>query len=149
MTPLRTIGYEGFKADDWLRELCEQGVEVVVDVRDLPLSRRGGFSKTALRDALAERGVAYIHVRAFGNPKELRDALKTGLPFEEFAHVFAGLLDARGQELADLAALAGEKATCLVCFEEDPTRCHRSLVAERVAQVSGGAIRVEHLRNAC
>jgi uncharacterized protein (DUF488 family) len=149
MTPLRTIGYEGFTADDWLRELRARGVEVVVDVRDLPLSRRRGFSKTALRDALAERGVTYIHVKAFGNPKELRESLKSGLSFDDFARVFAGLLDTRSQELRDLIALAEDKSTCLVCFEEDPARCHRSLVAERVAQLSGGSIRVEHLRNAC
>jgi uncharacterized protein (DUF488 family) len=149
MAPLCTIGYEGFHAAAWMRELRSAGIELVVDVRDLPLSRRRGFSKSALRTSLAEHGVDYVHMRALGNPKELREELKSGLAFDEFAQRFAGLLDQHADVLRDLAALAADRPTCLVCFEEDPTRCHRSLVADRVVGLSHGALRVEHLRNAC
>jgi uncharacterized protein (DUF488 family) len=148
MVSLRTIGYEGFAVDRWLSTLEEQGVEVVVDVRDLPLSRRKGFSKSALRDALAARGIEYIHVKALGNPKVLREALKSGLSFDEFAATFDSLLDEREEPLRALATLAEKRVACLVCFEEDPARCHRSLVAGRVASLVNGAVRVEHLRNA-
>lgn len=148
MTPLHTIGYEGFQAEAWLEELCACGIEVVVDVRDMPLSRRRGFSKTALREALEGEGLEYIHLRALGNPKPMREALKAGLAFEEFAGLFAALLDERSEALDDLMTLAVERATCLVCFEEDPAQCHRSLVADRIAALSDGAIHVEHLRRA-
>jgi uncharacterized protein (DUF488 family) len=135
--------------DTWLDTLVAQGVEVVVDVRDLPLSRRKGFSKSALRGALAARGVEYVHVKALGNPKALRDALKSGLPFDEFAATFDSLLDDREESLRALATLVTKRVACLVCFEEDPARCHRSLIAGRVAELAGGEVRVEHLRNAC
>jgi hypothetical protein len=45
------------------------GVERLIDVRKLPLSRRRGFSKTALGLALRESGIEHIHVKALGNPK--------------------------------------------------------------------------------
>lgn len=148
VTPLHTIGYEGFNTDAWLRELRASGVEVVVDVRDMPLSRRRGFSKSALRQALEDEGLEYVHMRALGNPKHMREALKAGLAFEEFADLFAALLDERTEALGDLMTLAAQRATCLVCFEEDPAHCHRSLIAERVADLSRGTIHVEHLRRA-
>lgn len=148
MTPLRTIGYEGFQPHEWLVELRACGVEVVVDVRDMPLSRRRGFSKTALRETLAEHGVEYVHMRSLGNPKPMRDALKSGLAFEEFTGLFATVLDDRCDALDELRALAALRPVCLVCFEEDPTKCHRTLVAERVAALSDGALVVEHIRRA-
>jgi uncharacterized protein (DUF488 family) len=124
-------------------------VDVVIDVRDMPLSRRKGFSKTALRESLASAGVDYVHFRSLGNPKELRDALKSGMSFEDFSETFGRLLDERGDALRDLLLIATERSACLVCFEEDPACCHRSLVADRMSDLSHGAIRVEHLRHAC
>jgi len=149
VTPLRTIGYQGFQPGDWLDALCASRVEVVIDVRDMPLSRRKGFSKTALRESLAARGVDYVHIRSLGNPKHLREALKSGMTFAEFSVSFECLLDGRGEALGELAVIASQRSACLVCFEEDPSCCHRSLVAERVSRLSEGAIRVEHLRHAC
>ena len=148
MTPLCTIGYEGSSPAAWLDTLRAHSVQVVVDVRDLPLSRRRGFSKSALQESLGESGLEYVHVRALGNPKELRQALKTGLPFDDFARTFTALLDDRDDALDLVAALSLDKRVCLLCFEEDPAHCHRSLVADRLAAMSNGALEVEHLRHA-
>jgi hypothetical protein len=54
-------------------ELLSAGVERLVDVRELPLSRRRGFSKTALSDALRAAGIDYVHVKALGTPKPNRE----------------------------------------------------------------------------
>jgi len=43
---LFTIGYEGLNTDDFMALLFEHGIETVVDVRALPLSRKPGFSKS-------------------------------------------------------------------------------------------------------
>ena len=51
---LFTIGYEGTTMDEFITALQRAGVERVIDVRALPLSRRPGFSKTPLTGALAE-----------------------------------------------------------------------------------------------
>ncbi|WP_339548507.1 uracil-DNA glycosylase family protein, partial [Pseudomonas sp. RA_35y_Pfl2_P32] len=52
-----TIGYEATTMADFLAALTGAGVERVIDVRALPLSRRPGFSKTSLAASLAEAGI--------------------------------------------------------------------------------------------
>ena len=43
-----TIGYEGIDRHQFLAWLNNYNINVVADVRNLPLSRKKGFSKTAL-----------------------------------------------------------------------------------------------------
>ena len=52
-----TIGYEATTMAEFLAALTKAGVERVIDVRALPLSRRPGFSKSPLRAALDEAGI--------------------------------------------------------------------------------------------
>jgi len=63
-----TIGYESATVPEFLEALRAAGVEQVIDVRAVPNSRRPGFSKTPLRNALAEAGMDYVHLRALGTP---------------------------------------------------------------------------------
>ncbi len=74
MLDLCTIGYENAAWPAVLASLRAAGVEQVIDVRQLPLSRRPGFSKTPLRAGLAEAGLGYVHLRALGTPPEGREA---------------------------------------------------------------------------
>ena len=73
-----TIGYEDKTPDSLIECLREAGVQRVVDVRELPLSRRYGFSKSALAAALARAGIRYEHMRELGNPKLYRNQYKAG-----------------------------------------------------------------------
>ena len=54
---LFTIGYEATTMGEFLDALKSAGVERVIDVRAVANSRRPGFSKTPLRNALAEVGI--------------------------------------------------------------------------------------------
>jgi uncharacterized protein (DUF488 family) len=124
-----TIGYEGATMDDFLAALTRAGVEQVLDVRALPLSRRPGFSKTPLRNALAEAGIGYVHLKALGTPKEGRDAGKKG-DVATLEAVYAGQLDLPEAQVqaAEMRALAAEKVSALLCYERDPGCCHRTLL---------------------
>ncbi|MBM3927915.1 MAG: DUF488 domain-containing protein, partial [Sphingomonadales bacterium] len=55
-----TIGYEGATQGEVIAALERAGVKRVIDVRQLPLSRRPGFSKSSLAASLAERGIDYV-----------------------------------------------------------------------------------------
>lgn len=145
MTPLCTIGYEGFTAEQWVERLRTQRIQVVVDVRDVPISRKRGFSKTRLAELLMLNGIEYVHLRSLGNPKAFRERLKSGWAFHEFAEEFKHVLDARTDALEQLKSMAADKRVCLVCFEEDPAFCHRSIVAESVVPLLPGC-EVRHLR---
>ena len=129
-----TIGYEGATVDEFLAALKTAGVERVIDVRALPLSRRPGFSKSPLRAALAEAGIDYVHLRALGTPADGRAAARAGR-HAEMARIYAGQLElpeALGQS-AEMLALASEKPSALLCFERDPGHCHRTLLLNAVA----------------
>src|ERR1041385_3912514 len=67
-TVLFTIGYEGRALDELIAMLSAERVERVIDIRELPLSRRRGFSKTPLGEALRAAGIEYVHMRSAGNP---------------------------------------------------------------------------------
>ena len=71
-----TIGYERASSDALLAALKAAGVQVLMDVRDLPLSRRAGFSKSTLRVSLEAEGIEYVHLKGLGTPKEGRLAAR-------------------------------------------------------------------------
>lgn len=145
MTPIYTAGYQGRSADDLVELLSSNSVQVVIDVRERPQSRKRGLSKGALSERLAAEGLEYVHVRELGNPKEYRDALKRGWAFEEFSQRFLMLIRSQIEALELVEQIALSKKTCLLCFEADPSQCHRSLVAEALTETARGAIEVVHL----
>lgn len=142
---LFTIGYEGRAADELPDSIAAAGVTTLVDVRDLPLSRKRGFSKNALAALLTDSGVDYVHERRLGNPKELRDYVKSGGDWDWFADTFRERLTTADDALDSvLAIIERGEVVCLLCFEADATRCHRSLVAEALADKADG-LAVTHL----
>lgn len=133
---LWTIGYaEARTAADVLGPLVDAGVERLVDVRALPLSRRPGFSKRALAAATAEAGLVYLHVRELGTPASMRQLFRTQRDLPEGRRQYASHLDVPEVALA-LDALAGEVGRArhaLLCVEADPATCHRALLADALA----------------
>ena len=134
--PMRifTIGYEGATMGEFLAALQDAGVEQVIDVRAVPNSRRPGFSKTPLRNALAEAGIDYVHLRALGTPAAGREAARAGRKAELEA-IYAGQLEtpeamAEGAMMIELSA---EKPSALLCYERDPACCHRTLLWQSLA----------------
>jgi len=127
--PLFTIGYEGRSLPDFLAAL--QGAEVtrLIDVRELPLSRRKGFSKTPLRAALEPLQIEYVHVRDAGNPFRHAAAGRAGslMAFRAYLEDAPGIVD------QVLAAMTGARSA-LLCVEADPAACHRSILARAVAK---------------
>jgi uncharacterized protein (DUF488 family) len=75
---LATIGYEHDHQAEVIRKLKDAGVEVVIDVRAVPSSRRAGFSKNIFAASLKEAGIDYRHLKALGTPKPGREAARAG-----------------------------------------------------------------------
>ncbi|MBM3324797.1 MAG: DUF488 domain-containing protein, partial [Calditrichaeota bacterium] len=73
---LFTIGYEGHTLDEFLDRLADKKISIILDVRRDPISRKKGFSKTALKEALSERGIDYVHLPQFGVPRDIRQRYK-------------------------------------------------------------------------
>lgn len=132
---LFTIGYEGLSPDRLHAALKAADVAVLADVRAVANSRKRGFSKGALKAGLAEAGLGYEHFRSLGTPKSGREAARAhdaGLMRRIYCEEVLDTADG-GLALDALAALAAERPVCLLCFERDPARCHRRVLAERLA----------------
>lgn len=129
-----TIGYEGATMDEFLAVLKTAGVERLIDVRALPLSRRPGFSKSPLRAALEEAGIEYMHLKALGTPAEGRSAARAGR-HEQLKRIYSGQLELPEAivQAAQMIELAKEKPSALLCFEREPEHCHRTLLLRAVA----------------
>lgn len=134
MSALFTIGYEGSEIEHFVTTLLTAGVQTLVDVRAVAVSRKRGFSKTALRDRLTASGIEYVHLISLGDPKPGRIAAREGR-MAQFRRIYSAHLDTPGAMAAldDLMHIVDSKPTCLMCFELDPTGCHRRIVASWVA----------------
>ena len=131
---LFTIGYEGLEPRRLTDALRDAGVGLLADVRAVANSRKRGFSKGALKAGIEEAGLGYAHLRALGTPKAGREAARghdAALMRRIYCEEVLDTADG-GLALDELAALADAAPTCLLCFERDPERCHRRVLAERL-----------------
>ncbi len=144
MITVFTIGYEGASLADFIDTLAAAGVQHVLDVRELPQSRRPGFSKTVLSHALMEGGISYSHCKQLGDPKHGREAARRG-DMDEFRMIFEAHLDlaASKEALEEAANTVARAPTALLCYERNPKDCHRSLVAKRLLGLR--SLQVRHL----
>jgi len=124
-----TIGYEGATQAAVIAALQAAGVTLLADVRAVPLSRRPGFSKNVLAAGLREAGIDYLGLKALGTPPEGREAARKH-DLATLATVYARQLELPEAALqaAQLATVAAEQPTALLCFEREPGGCHRSLL---------------------
>ena len=137
-----TIGYEGATQAELISALVAACVKRLVDVRAVPLSRRPGFSKNILAAGLREADIDYVGLKALGTPAAGREAARRG-NHALLAQVYASQLElpeaiAQGAQLCELAT---EAPTALLCFERDPSGCHRTLLIEAIM----GDAEVTHL----
>jgi uncharacterized protein (DUF488 family) len=140
-----SIGYQERSLADVIAALKSAGVERVIDVRDLPNSRRAGFSKRQLAASLLEAGIDYKHLKALGTPKEGRLAARAGR-WDEFWDIVDEVLAGPSAQLAlqEAAALAVEKPSALLCYELDHSECHRDRVAALLKDMAG--LTCDHLQ---
>jgi uncharacterized protein (DUF488 family) len=136
-----TIGYEGATLADVLAALERAHVEVLIDVRAVPRSRKPGFSSRILAASAEAAGIGYRHLQRLGTPKPGRDAARAGTAAGMAAIFNAHMTGDEPQAaLAEAVGLVQERRCCLLCFERDPHFCHRTIVAEMVASRTGQGI---------
>lgn len=135
-SPLPTfvsIGYERRTLEELISLLQENDVEVLVDVRLTPLSRKPGLSKSALAEALQRAGIEYRHERELGNPKENRDAFRRGLKSARRRYS-QHLLNGASTVYQEVIALAYTTRPALLCVEREHAECHRASILETAQQ---------------
>ncbi|MGE5554590.1 MAG: DUF488 family protein [Betaproteobacteria bacterium] len=145
MDVLYTVGYEGARLNDFVEQLKELHIQLVVDVREKAWSRKPGFSKTSLNTALARRGIKYIHVPELGSPSSIRRQLHEDGDYRRFFAEYRRYLLNHSDVADGLVEDLENETACLMCFERDPNTCHRKVIAEYLTSIAGLMKEVQHI----
>ena len=137
MATVYTLGHSNRSLEDFLAILQAHRIEVLVDIRSFPASRKWPwFARESLERALPEAGIMYLWMKELGGRRrKLRqDSPHTGLRVEAFRNYADHMMTEefrRGAE--EVVALAEGKRTAILCAEALYYRCHRMLVSDWLA----------------
>jgi uncharacterized protein (DUF488 family) len=133
-----TIGYTGYHPHDFAAALIANRVQCVLDIREIPLSRKAGFSKSALRDHLKSHGIDYRHFRLLGSPKALRHEVRATGDFSRFFRGVRTHLKSTDSiaQLNEAIEIARQQRCCMMCCCPDWQRCHRKCVVDAILKTS-------------
>lgn len=141
-----TIGHSTRSSDELRSALRAYEIELLVDVRRFPGSRRlPQFGHDALRDDLTSHGLAYCWIAALGGRRRPEpDSLNSGWrhpAFRAYADYIATEEFAEG--LLELLMLANGLRTAIMCSEV--LWCHRRLISDVLVSIG---VSVTHIRDA-
>ena len=126
---LFTIGYEGITIEQYLNILIKNNVCVLCDVRNNPLSRKLGFSKSNLSKYLDNIGIEYVHIPELGISSGKRNNLNSDEDYQNLFVNYETSLSNRLKYLDSIRQLLVSKGRiALACFEHDPAHCHRHII---------------------
>ena len=133
MVTVWTVGHSTRSAEAFGQILIAHRVEVLVDVRSFPASRRyPQFNKPALADSLASIGIRYLHEPRLGGRRTPRkDSHNTAWRNASFrAYADHMETDEFRKGVEELLELARDARTAVMCAEALWWRCHRSLISD-------------------
>lgn len=156
MIEICTTGGYGHTALGFFDPLTAAGVDVLVDVRQRRGMRGRQYSflnSRALQEELQNRGIAYLHLKMLAPPPTLRALQKANdhlggvskrertdlSPHFVSAYESGVLASVDAKEI--LSHIAQFQRPCFFCVEQNPNACHRSLVADWLARLTGTATR--------
>ncbi len=133
---LLTIGYEGASIEDFVATLEHLEVKIVIDIRELPISRKRGFSKNKLNEWLKAAGIRYLHLKDLGDPRLGREAARRG-DMNLFRDIFSDHMNTERAKIAldEAQSIAQSEKSCLLCFERLHKNCHRDIVANSLSDL--------------
>lgn len=129
-----TIGYEGYTIEKFIKKLKDSNIQQLIDVREIALSRKNGFSKNILASELRKNGIIYKHLPELGSPKDIRHQLHQSWEYEKFFEEYKKHIHDQDvmQNISIMEGLAKRRKTTMMCFERDFKKCHRSIIAEEL-----------------
>jgi len=142
---LLIIGYEGRAIDEFVDILKQFNISRVIDVREIPLSRKPGFSKTSLRERLENENIEYIHMKALGSPSLIRNKLKTDWDYDYFFEAYRKHLSQNMQIIKEIYQFISDGVNCIMCFERLSEKCHRRVVADKIKDYDGNGLKIIHI----
>lgn len=134
MATLYTIGHSTRALDELIGALKAHSIEVLVDIRSLPMSRRlPHFNRESLEKSLPMEGIRYIWMRSLGGRrKKIReDSPHIAMRSPSFRNYADYMLTEEFERAAtEMVSLAEESRTAYMCAERVYFQCHRMLVSD-------------------
>jgi uncharacterized protein (DUF488 family) len=127
-----TIGYEGKSFDLFMDQLIQNNITKLIDVRKNAFSMKRGFSKTTLKNTLQGAGIEYEHIPKLGIESDKRQKLKIKEDYEKLFKDYRKGLAAKKNELNYVENEGTNGRIAIMCFEKDPSYCHRGQISEYV-----------------
>jgi uncharacterized protein (DUF488 family) len=141
-----TAGYESRDINEFIGQLQEHNIQTVIDVREIPASRKPGFSKKRFIEYLNSANIKYLHVKELGSPKTLRHKLYKDKNYNYFIKKYKKHLSTQLDTVKTLySEVIINEVSCLVCFEKNASQCHRNIVADKIKEIDGNGLRVNHI----
>ena len=142
---LLTIGYGGFAIQEFLDALMAFNIQCLIDIREIPISRKKGFSKSILKSHLIKVGIKYSHLRSLGSPSLYRSRLRETGDYDRFFRDVRRHLETTQPtiELREAVEIARMERACLMCYCPRWELCHRRCVVEAITSCS--SLLVEHI----
>jgi uncharacterized protein (DUF488 family) len=131
-----SIGHGTRPVAELLETLTDAGIRVLADVRSVPGSRRHPqFGRSALVASLADAGIEYVHLRGVGGRRDaVPDSPHVALEVDAFRGYADHMATAEfAADYARLDAIARERLAAFMCAETVWSRCHRRMLADRLA----------------
>jgi len=140
-----TIGYEGREINEFISRLKHFNVTRLIDVREIPLSRKRGFSKSALKERLEYEHIDYVHLKHLGSPADIRKKLKADGDYKYFSDAYSKYLSKNLEAVKEVYQYVVHGINCIMCFERFSEKCHRSIVANKIKEYGGDGLRIKHI----
>jgi uncharacterized protein (DUF488 family) len=143
---IRTLGHGTLAMDEFLAVARAGELEVIVDVRRFPGSRKHPqFRGEEMEQWLPDHGIGYVWLSSLGGRRKPDpDSPNRGLRNEQFrAYADHMVSEVFAQGVASLCEVAQNRRSALMCAESVWWRCHRRLLADHLVLIEEA--RVEHL----
>lgn len=131
-TQVFSIGYELYNSNTFFLRLKRAKVDFLIDVREMPISRKRGFSKSSLIESSKRNGIEYLHLKSLGVPKNIRNQLKGSKNYEKYFKDYGKYLYYQSDSIDHLLSLIKENTCCIMCLEHNHEGCHRNLILEEL-----------------
>jgi uncharacterized protein (DUF488 family) len=129
-----SVGYEGLTIESLVDRLTGANVTTLIDVRLNPISRKPGFSRKRLSEALAVAGIGYVHEKELGNPPDNRDSFRTGGGDAGRTRMRSMLENGSGPALERVVDRAAKERIAILCVEREQDRCHRGVIIDMAVE---------------
>lgn len=122
MKEVFTIGHSTKSFEDFVRILKAYGIEILIDVRHFPHSRKfPWFNTEFLRENLIKEGINYVWIEKLGGFR--KGGYLKYMESEEWKEGFE-----------ELRKIAEKKRVCIMCSEWKFWKCHRKHIAEKLSE---------------